>query len=217
MWQRSEAIFRPMRHSVALVVGWAGRHVWWLAAVMLAFCLGSVLGWLRLGDGVIVWGTAGEWSSGLVTAGALLLAVRGFLVEQHMRTQAQARLVNAWLDDSLALVVRNASDEPAYGFSVAWFDPVAHERAGTPETVFSVHCFPPGSAQSPEIELGGTHRTDGRLPARMGIVPHLTVEFVDAGGHLWRRSGGRLSQVRSRVTYEERVGIGPELFPPIPH
>jgi hypothetical protein len=57
-----------MRHSVALVVGSAGRHVWWLGAVTLAFCLGSVLGWLRLAYGVIVGGTAGEWASGLVTA-----------------------------------------------------------------------------------------------------------------------------------------------------
>jgi hypothetical protein len=70
------------------------------------------------------------------------------------------------------------------------------------------------------MKLGSGTALDspGLLRMRQRVIPGVPGDDGSRVAELaGRRSGGRLSQVRSRVTNEERVGIGPEEFPPIPH
>jgi hypothetical protein len=65
-----------------------------------------------------VWGTAGQWVSGLISAGALLLALHILLRDRKLRQRAQADKVACWLEfsehDAAAVHLVNASDMPIF-------------------------------------------------------------------------------------------------------
>lgn len=65
-----------------------------------------------------VWGSAGQWVSGLVSAGALLLALHILLRDRKLRQRAQADRVACWLEfsehDAAAVHLVNASDMPIF-------------------------------------------------------------------------------------------------------
>ncbi|OHT89199.1 hypothetical protein [Mycobacteroides saopaulense] len=67
---------------------------------------------------VSVWGTVGQWVSGLISAGALLLALHILLRDRNIRQRAQADKVACWLEfsehDDAAVHLINTSDMPIF-------------------------------------------------------------------------------------------------------
>src|SRR6266508_3217434 len=142
-------------------------------------------------------GTLPDWLAGIGTVGTLFFTLVLLLREIRSRRSGQARLVAAWVKEAedpsrpspvLSVIVRNGSTEPVYHVWVAWYDDVAHdERGGKPgDRIFQMKCLPPLT------ELP----SEGKVPARMGHLPLLTIEFTDASGRRWRREGGALSPRR---------------------
>lgn len=68
--------------------------------------------------GAEVWGTVGQWVSGLASAGALLLAVHILLRDRKLREREQANKVACWLEssehDDAAVHLINTSDMPIF-------------------------------------------------------------------------------------------------------
>jgi len=65
-----------------------------------------------------VWGTVGQWVSGFISAGALLLALHILLRDRKLREREQANEVACWLEfsehDDAAVHLINTSDMPIF-------------------------------------------------------------------------------------------------------
>src|SRR5690349_5423817 len=65
-----------------------------------------------------VWGTAGQWVSGLATSGAMITAASVFAVDLHRKRRAQAVSVVAWptmAQNHYVINMHNYSDLPVFG------------------------------------------------------------------------------------------------------
>lgn len=109
------------------------------------------------------------------------------------------------MDHRIEVVVQNKSDAPAYNLCVSYFDPPAYEDEGHPGIVYQTHCLPPDTRLA----------TGQSVPARMGILPLLVVEFTDSQGIHWIREGAVFRRIRSRSPYTgegDGVPVNPYLL-----
>jgi hypothetical protein len=181
------------------IVAWAQAHsaliLTAIAAFTVGLLIGAVLGWWRLGDRSINWGTAGEWvpglATGLLTAGALLWAVRAFLTERTdlQRTHAVAVDLDIQVTDWTGPgSFRAAVDVANYGLA-AIRDVVVFTRVrGTVEWSRRY------DGKKSDIRPGGA--TAGFINIhpleRSGDIPPVEawVEFRDVEQRWWRRHVG---------------------------
>lgn len=165
----------------------------------------------------IDWGSAPAWlaaSGGLVTLG-LSVRVAAIQVvdrrrEQEGLRQAQAKLVTAWVemdrayeDCALRLPVRNSSEQAVYNLTVA-LDVGVRGRYAKRRGALG-----PGETWNAEIRLASHPRSDSHdAPA---------LQFTDAAGLIWFRSG--IGQLRhpSHEDREQYLTDGPGAFDSIDH
>lgn len=70
---------------------------------------------------VAVWGTVGQWISGIASSGALVVGASVFAVDLYRKWRAQASSVVAWYatsDKGVKIFVRNYSDEPIFNYGI---------------------------------------------------------------------------------------------------
>jgi hypothetical protein len=148
-------------------------------------------------------GTVPDWLAAIGTIATLSVALAVLIRELREQRTRQAGLVAAWIGEHLEVVVQNKSNAPAYNLSVSFFDPPAYE--GHPSLVYQTHCLPPDTRSA----------TGESVPARMGHLPLLIVEFTDSQGIHWIREGAVLRRIRSRSPYTveaDGVPVSPNLL-----
>jgi hypothetical protein len=72
---------------------WFRQHWVPIATGAAGFGIGCVVGWVHIGDGTLVWGTAGEWVGGIGATLAVGWAVWAFLQEREANKRRYAELV----------------------------------------------------------------------------------------------------------------------------
>lgn len=167
--------------------------------------------------GQVEWGTAGEWVSGLGTAGALLVALLLYIGDRHRRQREQASKVSAW-----SKVVEDVTDERhvtaepyGEGGPIIGVQARVTYRNGSESPVFRLAIFldvdwlkkRPSTGYSQLIDPvePGEQRTItlplDRDPAEQYMVirlgtPTVDLVFTDTEGRSWHWREGRLTAIR---------------------
>lgn len=181
---------------------------------------------------VAIWGTVGQWVSGLASSGALIAALYVILRDRRLRTSEQARRVVPWVDhpDSGDIfTVINYSDAPILNVELIFLLLPSDELEGAggadgrefdlTASIFRI-VFESDAAQEKidllsTIQMKGDGAVGSLLPlesvtatASVPATPYRTafLSFTDLSGHRWvRRVGGELLSSRQANKLNETL------------
>jgi hypothetical protein len=162
----------------------------WGFGFLIGLLLGGVLGWVRLGDGTIDWGTAGEWLGGLATAAAVWWAMSTFVRELQQRVRIHATAVTVmhdlgpWYSETnrfpLNVVVSNYGSAPVH-------DVVAYGKIEKHVEWTRVRVVQPLQSGTDHRLVASLSFSDLSYEEYQAAKPEVWVEFRDVEQLWWRK------------------------------
>ena len=141
-------------------------------------------------------GTLPAWVSAILTGAALLQAVRLFRRESEDRIRRQADQVYGWKDSSpgppamsqVYVTVRNLSEQPIWNIDVGLVESGQRFRRAAEKV------------GDKDLEPNGCSRWEWKIKEAQErrLDRQVAVDFTDASGRRWRRTGSSLERVRPR-------------------